>query len=78
MLINPGCPISAVSSAVHHIVDEDVTGAPSWDKAAPRVLRDGGAVVLAAHRAAFEKRWCTARLSGGARWICTYKCALRV
>ena len=78
MLVNPGCPISAVTSGVHHIVDEDVAGAPSWDEVAPGVLRDGGALALAAHRAAFEKRWCTARLSGGARWICTYKCALRV
>lgn len=77
-LINPGCPISAVTSAVHHIVDEDVADAPAWDAAAPAVLRGEGIVALAAHRAAFEKRWCLPRLSGGARWICTWKCALRL
>ena len=77
ILVNPRCPISAVTSGVHHIIDEDVADAPSWDQAAPEVLRKG-AVALAAHRAAFERRWCTARLSGGARWICTYKCALRL
>ena len=78
LLVNPGCAISAVTSAVHHIVDEDVAGAPHWDDLAPPVLRPEGVLALAAHRAAFEKRWCLPRLSGGARWICTWKCALRL
>ena len=77
MLVRPGHPISAVTSAIHHIVDEDVAGAPDWD-AASTVLRAPGTVALAAHRAAFEQRWCTPRLSGRARWVCTYKCALRL
>ena len=33
---------------------------------------------VAAHRAAFEQRYCTPRLTGGLPWICTWKCALRV
>jgi exodeoxyribonuclease X len=77
-LVHPGCPISAVTSAVHHIVDEDVAGAPGWAEIAPDILRRETPVALAAHRAAFEKRWCLPRLTGGARWICTYKCALRL
>ena len=77
-LVRPGHPISAVTSAVHHIVDEDVADAPAWLEVAPGVLQDGRPVALAAHRAAFEKRWCLPRLTGGARWICTYKCALRI
>ena len=77
-LVNPGRPISAVTSAVHHIVDEDVAAALRWDDLAPGVLRSEGVTALAAHRAAFEKRWCLARLTGGARWICTYKSALRL
>lgn len=77
-LVDPGCAISAVTSAVHHIVDEDVAGAGRWDDVAPGVLQGEDVVALAAHRAAFEKRWCLPRLSGGARWICTYKCALRI
>ena len=77
-LVNPGCLISAVTSAVHHIIDEDVAGAPAWDAAAPGILQGEGVVALAAHRAAFEKRWCLPRLSGHARWICTWKCALRL
>ena len=78
LLVQPGFPISAVTSAIHHIVDEDVVGAPAWGQAAPPVLQEAGLVALAAHRAAFEQRWCTPQLSGRARWICTYKCALRL
>ena len=77
-LVNPGVPISAITSAVHHIVDEDVVDAPAWLEVAPEVLRGEGLLALAAHRAAFETRWCTPQLSGRARWICTYKCALRL
>jgi exodeoxyribonuclease X len=67
-----------VTSAVHHIVDEDVAEAPGWAQVAPAVLQDAGLTALAAHRAAFEQRWCTPQLTGRARWICTYKCALRL
>ena len=77
-LIHPGCSISAVTSAVHHIVDEDVAGAPGWEDVAPCVLQGENLVALAAHRAALEKRWCLPRFTGRARWICTYKCALRL
>ena len=78
LLVQPGHPISAITSAIHHIVDEDVADAPAWAEVAPGVLRGEGIVALAAHRAAFEQRWCTPALSGRARWICTYKCALRI
>ncbi len=65
--------------AIHHILDADVAGAPFWRDVAPPVLRpEGGVAALAAHRAAFEQRYCTPRLSGGADWICTWKCALRL
>jgi len=78
-LVNPGRPISAETMAVHHIRDSQVAGAPFWKQAAPEVLRPpGGVRALAAHRASFEQRYCTADLSGGAAWICTWKCALRV
>lgn len=79
VLVNPGRPIPAVTMAVHHIVDDDVVGAPFWKEIAPCVLRpEGGAIALAAHRASFEQRFCTPHLSGGATWICTWKCALRL
>jgi len=77
-LVNPGRPISAETMAVHHILDAQVAGAPLWKSVAPGVLRPpGGVVALAAHRAAFEQRYCRPSLTGGAAWICTWKCALR-
>lgn len=78
-LVNPGRPISPDTMAIHHIRDADVAGAPFWKDIAPSVLRpEGGVAALAAHRAAFEQRYCAPRLSGGADWICTWKCALRL
>ena len=77
--VNPGRPISPDTMAVHHILDAQVVGAPFWKTAAPPVLRPaGGVLALAAHRAAFEQRYCRPALTGGASWICTWKCALRV
>ena len=77
--VNPGRPISIATMAIHHIQDEAVAGAPFWKDAAPPVLRpEGGVLALAAHRAAFEQRYCTPALSGGAAWICTWKCAMRL
>lgn len=79
LLIDPGRPISPETMAVHHILDADVRGQPFWKSAAPGVLRpEGGVLALAAHRAAFEQRFCTPALTGAAAWICTWKCALRV
>ena len=80
-LVRPEHPISPQTSAIHHIVDEDVADALPWQEVAPEVLQASpGAAPLAlvAHRASFEQRWCRPQLSGGARWICTYKCALRL
>lgn len=77
--VNPGGPISPDTMAVHHILDRHVTDAPFWKVVAPEILRPaGGVVALAAHRAAFEQRYCRPSLTGGVEWICTWKCALRV
>jgi exodeoxyribonuclease X len=77
--VNPGRSIPPVTMAVHHIMNADVADAPFWQEIAPSILQPkGGAVALAAHRAAFEQRFCTPRLSSGAQWICTWKCALRL
>ncbi len=77
--VNPGRPISADTMAIHHILDEQVAGAPFWRTAAPEILRPGGGILaLAAHRAVFEQRYCRPSLCGGVDWICTWKCALRL
>jgi len=79
LLVNPGRPITPETMAIHHIIDADVAGAPFWKDVAPLALRpEGGVQALAAHRAAFEQRFCTPKLTGGAAWICTWKCALRL
>jgi exodeoxyribonuclease X len=80
LLVQPGNPVSPATSAIHHIIDDDLVDAPVWQVAAPPVLQPArpGRVALAAHRSAFEQRWCLPALSGNARWICTYKCALRL
>jgi exodeoxyribonuclease X len=78
-LVNPGRPISPDTMAVHHIRDEDIIGAPFWKEIAPSVLKPAsGVAALAAHRAAFEQRYCRPSLTAGVRWICTWKCALRL
>ena len=76
--VNPGRPIPAVTQAIHHIIDADVADAPFWPDVAPGILRHNGAIAFAAHRASFEQRYCTPALTGGADWICTWKCALRL
>ena len=79
LFVNPGRPISPDTMAVHHILDAWVADAGFSKDVAPAVLRPQPAVLaLAAHRAAFEQRFCTPALSGGADWICTWKCALRL
>ena len=78
-LVDPGRPISPETMAIHHILDRHVASAPLWKAIAPAVLQpEGGIVALAAHRASFEQRYCRPRLTGGAKWICTWKCALRL
>lgn len=79
LFVNPGRPISPETMAVHNILDSQVADAPLWKDVASSILRpETPLLALAAHRAAFEQRYCTPRLSGGARWICTWKCALRL
>jgi exodeoxyribonuclease X len=78
-LVNPGRSITPETMAIHHIQDRDVASAPLWNEIAPTVLKpDKGVLALAAHRAAFEQRYCHPQLTGGAKWICTWKCALRL
>ncbi|HWK35203.1 3'-5' exonuclease [Sphingomonas sp.] len=79
ILVNPGRPIPPVTMAVHHIRDEDVADARYWHDVARPVLDPWPRrIALAAHRASFEEQFCTASLTHGADWICTWKCALRL
>jgi exodeoxyribonuclease X len=73
VLINPGMPIPPESSAIHHLIDEDVAGEKSIDDV---IERFQGADYYVAHNADFEQGFLEPWL--GVNWICTYKCALRV
>ena len=49
-LINPGCPIPAEASAIHHITNEMVASAPSFMQAAEDFIQFcEGDVILLAH-----------------------------
>ncbi|MBY0284165.1 MAG: 3'-5' exonuclease [Sphingomonas sp.] len=79
LYVNPGRPIPPITQAIHHILDEQVADAPFWHDVARPVLDPWPRrVALAAHRADFEQKFCTASLTHGADWICTWKCALRL
>jgi exodeoxyribonuclease X len=70
----PGRPIPATASAVHHILDVDVQGAPSLAEA---IERFRGADAYVAHNAEFEKSFLAANGISYMPWVCTFKCALR-
>ncbi|NEV75543.1 hypothetical protein DYI24_00410 [Rhodopseudomonas sp. BR0C11] len=78
-LVKPAQPIPASASAVHHITNADVKNAPAWVDAWPILLDSDGSlgdVIFAAHVASYEQHW-IGRVLKAARWICTWKCALR-
>lgn len=72
-LINPGRPIPPEASAIHHLVDRDVAGAPSmeqvWADFAP-LLAQHDAIV--AHNARFDRGFLPAT---DQPWICTLRLA---
>lgn len=75
-LVNPGRPIPPQVSAVHHIIDADVQGCPTWDDAWPAYVHDVQA--FCAHNAKFERQWLTDEVTDGKPWICTLRCAYRL
>lgn len=66
--------IPPAASAVHHILDEDLTSAPPLLEA---IERFKGADVYVAHNAEFEQSFLKEHI-GDAPWVCTFKCALRL
>jgi exodeoxyribonuclease X len=79
-LTNPGHPIPPETSAIHHIVDEDVAAAPGFAMICNAIFLNPGCevVALGAHSAKFEQQWLTPDRVRHTQWICTYKCALRL
>lgn len=82
-LLNPGVPIPAETSAVHHLVDEDVADAAPWKgvmKGFIRQARADGVVAFGAHSSSMEEMWFHPSWWGDEPpipFICSYKSALR-
>lgn len=80
-------PIPPETSAVHHICDEDLEGAPHWAiikeslanfcAPSPENFLSGELCILVAHNAEYEQGILGTEFVP-VDWICTYKCALRV
>lgn len=79
-LVKPPVPIPCETSAVHHITDADVADAPTWEQECQALrhffTHDG--VIAVAHNADFERKMLAKVGITPARWICTYKAAVRV
>ena len=73
-LVRPSIPVPPESSAVHHLIDDDLAFAPQLDEVLDQFK---GADAYVAHNADFERSFLE-RLLGDALWVCTYKCALRI
>lgn len=71
-LCDPGISIPPETSAVHHIVDEDVNGKPSFEEQLPDVTK-GDPQFWCAHNKRFEQQWFN---PAGSKWIDTYKLAV--
>lgn len=76
-LVRPSRPIPPQASAVHHIIDDDLTDAFEWGAVIADLLHDKPDI-LVAHNTRFERQFLTDELTGGLPWICTYKAALRL
>lgn len=74
-LCNPERAIPPEASAVHHITDLDVAGAPPLSVIWRSHFVDPAIKFYAAHNSAFEEAFLPT--PEGVRWLCTYKCALR-
>lgn len=73
-LIDPLRPIPPETSAIHHILDEDVKGAPGFEDAVDQMMA-GPPVAFAAHGAAFEQQFFN---TGNIPWLCTLKIARKI
>ena len=73
-VVRPPIPVPPESSAVHHLLDEDLAFAPQLDDVLGQFE---GADAYVAHNADFERAFLERRL-GDALWICTYKASLRI
>jgi DNA polymerase III epsilon subunit-like protein len=72
-LVRSSIPVPPESSAVHHLIDEDLAFAPQLEEVLDQFR---GADAYVAHNADFERSFLE-RLLGDAPWACTYKSCSR-
>lgn len=80
-LIKPTVPIPPETSAIHHIIDQDVANSPSFQEVIPYIAKQfyNPNVIAVAHNSACEKAMVDRMQLGlDLKWLCTYKAALRV
>jgi exodeoxyribonuclease X len=77
-LVKPPISIPPETSAVHHIIDQDVANALPWEQAQVALVNALQApdVIAVAHNADFERTFIDPLVQ--VPWICTYKGACRV
>lgn len=75
--VKPPVPIPPVTSAIHHIIDEDVTDAKPWAEVYPQFI-DDKLDAYAAHNSRFEAQWLTPTVLNNKPLIDTYRAALRL
>jgi exodeoxyribonuclease X len=73
-LVRPPIRVPPEASAVHHLIAEDLAGAPLLEEVLGQFK---GADAYVAHNADFERAFLEPPL-GEAHWVCTYKSALRI
>lgn len=79
-----GVTIPPETSAVHHIIDADLEGAPAWlevvhtlwDEVSLGGELDPPDVVMVAHNSEYEQTILNGSIFDQCRWVCTFKCAL--
>lgn len=71
--IDPNMTVAPEYSAIHHIIDADLVGAPKFGDVASE-LAEGEPLAYAAHFAKYEQNF----FAVSTPWICTYKLALRL
>lgn len=73
-LVDPGIPIPAETSAIHHITDDMVKGAPSIDAALQPILAEDVDFIIA-HNAKFDQGFLDL---GTQSWLCTWKLSNKI
>jgi exodeoxyribonuclease X len=76
-LVQPHGLIPPEAMGIHHITDEMVQNAPPASEVVPELLTYPEGTIFVAHNAQFDRGFLEPYIPG-ARWICTFKSALRV